>query len=218
MLGAGPGVTVNGTGRGLEGRGDTPGADGVVSLARLWGGVVLGAGPGVMVNGTGPGLEGRGDTPGADGVVSLARGVGGGVGGKVFATCVSSGSVPSTKYSVMIPGAPGGPGRPVSRSTGTATTPSGAGKSWDSLPARAFRMKLIHMGSARRAPVSTGPSERFTSYPIQTPATRVGENPTNQTSVESELVPVFPASGRSRILARTPVPRSITPFITFVST
>ena len=41
--------------------------------------------------------------------------------------------------------------------------PSGSGKSWGSVPANAFCMKAIQIGSARRPPVSTGPRERLRS-------------------------------------------------------
>ena len=57
-------------------------------------------------------------------------------------------------------------------------------------------MKWIQMGRAKRPPVSAEPSDRLMSYPSHTPATRLGRNPTNHTSVASSVVPVLPASGR----------------------
>ncbi len=67
------------------------------------------------------------------------------------------------------------------------------------------------IGAARPPPPAPGVIVRGRSKPSQTPATRFGAIPTNQTSVLSSVVPVLPASWTlSGTLRRTalPVPRS----------
>ena len=66
------------------------------------------------------------------------------------------------------------------------------------------------MGKATRAPSSFRPSVWWSSNPTQTPAVKEGENPMNQASVKSLVVPVLPATGRLSALARTPVPELMT--------
>jgi len=74
-------------------------------------------------------------------------------------------------------------------------------------------MKLAQAGSAAAAPVIRLPMVRFSSKPTQTPQASRGMNPTNQASLYSSVVPVFPPAGaRKSILPRAgqPVPWSIT--------
>jgi hypothetical protein len=72
-------------------------------------------------------------------------------------------------------------------------------------------MKSIHTGSAVTPPVSFLPNIFFSSKPIHTPQVMEGEKPTNQASVKSLVVPVFPANGCFRDLARVAVPDCTTP-------
>ncbi len=58
---------------------------------------------------------------------------------------------------------------------------------------RTCLMKRIHMGNATAAADSLSPRGRGVSKPTHTPATRSGENPMNQASVFSFVVPVLPA-------------------------
>ena len=59
-------------------------------------------------------------------------------------------------------------------------------------------MKFIHTGRAALLPYSFLPRETFVSYPIHTPVVYPGLNPMNQASVESSVVPVFPARSLRR--------------------
>ena len=95
---------------------------------------------------------------------------------------------------------------PVSASTLAKTTPSGTLKSRTGLSRRAVVMKSTNMGQAVLPPVSPSPSDVMLSYPTQTPHSTSGVYPTNQVSLLSSLVPVFPATGLESALARQPVP------------
>ena len=77
--------------------------------------------------------------------------------------------------------------------------------------ASASPMKSTKIGAAALDPVSFSPRVRGLSKPTKTPTARSGENPTNQASKLSLVVPVLPASGRLSALARQPVPRCTTP-------
>src|SRR5438067_5173904 len=57
------------------------------------------------------------------------------------------------------------------------------------------RMNCSHIGRAAKAPASLLPSDFFSSKPIQTPHVIDGENPINQASVKSLVVPVLPPRG-----------------------
>ncbi len=73
--------------------------------------------------------------------------------------------------------------------------------------------KSIQMGRAATAPDWRSPRVILASFPIQTPAHNVGENPMNQASVYMSVVPVFPASGQPSVDAAGAVPPSlITPW------
>jgi len=95
-------------------------------------------------------------------------------------------------------------------STFVASARSGrTGGDWNwpgSFPASAALMNSIQIGNAARAPVSFAPRDFFSSYPTHTPAVNDGEKPTNQASVKSLVVPVFPASGSLSFVAAIPVP------------
>src|SRR5271157_3415769 len=86
----------------------------------------------------------------------------------------------------------------------------GAAKSSDSRPSSATRIKSIQIGKAATAPVSLLPSVFFSSKPTHTPQVSDGENPTNQASVKSFVVPVLPPSGWLSLAAAAPVPRRTT--------
>src|SRR5690606_14760913 len=124
---------------------------------------------------------------------------------------LSTGSVPDKNTSSIGAGQSSFASNPDSGST-LAVITSG-GRSNDPSPPGGWTdfMSALHIGSAARAPER--PTRPLLSNPTQTPATRSGENPTNQASRKSSVVPVLPATAprtpRERALA--PVPRSITP-------
>ena len=74
-----------------------------------------------------------------------------------------------------------------------------ASVSW---PLIATFITSIHAGRAASAPVSFGPSVFFSSKPTQTPQVIEGEKPTNQASVKSLVVPVFPAERMLHLAGR----------------
>src|SRR5664279_2587843 len=96
------------------------------------------------------------------------------------------------------------------RATALGGAGGGAGKSSDSRPCSATRMKSIQIGNAATAPVSLLPSVFFSSKPTHTPQVIDGEKPTNQASVKSFVVPVLPPSGWLSLAAAAPVPCSTT--------
>ena len=73
-------------------------------------------------------------------------------------------------------------------------------------------MNLAHIGTARRPAKPFLMIVRGVSNPTQTPATRLGVNPTNHASTKSFVVPVLPAAGsvKPSALARFAVPASTT--------
>ena len=85
---------------------------------------------------------------------------------------------------------------PVAWSTWALTTleggvhGAGAGRS-----RYASFMTVAQTGAASRPPLAPGMIDRGLSNPSQTPAARSGVSPTNQTSLPSFVVPVFPAAG-----------------------
>jgi hypothetical protein len=67
-------------------------------------------------------------------------------------------------------------------------------------------MDFVQIGAAAR-PVN-GPSERSASKPTQTPTSRSRLKPMKHASIDSFVVPVLPAAGRSRAFAALAVPDS----------
>ena len=72
-------------------------------------------------------------------------------------------------------------------------------------------MNSIQMGKAASPPDSLGPKVFFSSKPSHTPQVMEGEKPTNQASVKSLVVPVFPATGCLSVSAAVAVPIFTTP-------
>src|SRR5439155_962494 len=129
---------------------------------------------------------------------------------------------PESNVSVIAPGVSGGTIAPLDLSTERNTMLPGASNcgGWSLSVRRATYafMKSIQIGSAATAPCSRLPSDFFSSLPTHTPTVISGSNPTNQASVFSSTVPVFPAIGQSIVAAAAAVPRCSTPRRRFVIT
>ena len=121
------------------------------------------------------------------------------------------GSVPGLKASRITPLPEPRATRPVSASTRTSRMPGGIRNGIAGSSLSAAFMKSRKMGAATEEPVSPTPRVLGASKPTNTPTARSGENPTNQVSRLSLVVPVFPASGFPTARIRRPVPRSTTP-------
>ncbi len=72
-------------------------------------------------------------------------------------------------------------------------------------------MNDFQIGPAATAPVSLEPRDFRSSNPIQETATMLGEYPAKRASVESSVVPVFPATAHDKSSANFAVPEWITP-------
>ena len=79
-------------------------------------------------------------------------------------------------------------------------------------------MKALKIGAATEEPVSRRPSGVGLSKPTNTPTARSGENPMNQVSRLSFVVPVFPASGQVSALMRRYIPAAVVPKLEAIAT
>lgn len=68
--------------------------------------------------------------------------------------------------------------------------------------------KRFHTGAATLPPAALGPKEVWLSFPTYTTVTSPGTPPTNQASLQSLVVPVFPKVSTPGIWAARPVPQS----------
>src|SRR5262245_20033648 len=85
--------------------------------------------------------------------------------------------------------------RPVTLSISADCTPGGGTHGTPPVLNPACTTICAQIGAARDPPAAPGVIVRGRSKPIHTPATRSCVIPTNQTSVLSFVVPVFPATG-----------------------
>lgn len=94
--------------------------------------------------------------------------------------------------------------------TGSVSSGIGRKSRWWPCRGSAVSIKSIQIGKAALAPVSLLPRVFFSSKPTHTPQLMEGENPTNQASVKSLVVPVLPATAYFMRPAATAVPCNTT--------